>query len=200
MLSVDAALRASAFRFFCLITLLLDPMIFKTTLNVAVLSFAGFFACLTAEAQTPAVSSVLSASVVSLVDGKTVKKLAVDAKPGDVIEYRAIYVNNSKAPVERVLASVPIPEGTTLIVKTASPADASASVDAVTFAPMPLTRTVKLADGTVRTEAVPLSEYRSVRWALASIAPGQQVAVSVNVRVNPIAAPAPLAGSAATKP
>jgi uncharacterized repeat protein (TIGR01451 family) len=175
-------------------------MIFKTTLNFAVLCFAGFLACATAGAQTPAVSSVLTASLVSVVDGKTVKTPAVDAKPGDVIEYRATYANNSKAPIERLLALVPIPEGTTLIEKSISPEAASASVDAVTFAPVPLVRTIKLANGTTRTEAVPLSDYRSVRWALTNIAAGQPVTVSVNVRVNSLPSLAPLAGAPSAKP
>lgn len=175
-------------------------MIFNTKLTSAVLCFAGLVISLNAGAQTPAVSSTLTASVVSLVDGKTVKKPAVDAKPGDVIEYRASYINNGKTQVERVLVSVPIPEGTTMVDKTVFPVVATASVDALTFASMPLIRTIKSADGTSRTEAVPLNEYRAIRWALNGIDAGQQVAVSVNVRVNPIVAPVTPRTSASTKP
>ena len=175
-------------------------MIIVVKLVAVVLCSAGLLISLNADAQTPAVSSTLTASVVSLVNGKTVKKPAVDAKPGDVIEYRAVYINNGKTQVERVLLSVPIPEGTTMVDKTVFPVGATASVDAVTFASMPLMRTIKSADGASRTEDVPLSEYRAIRWALNGISGGQQVAVSVNVRVNPTVAFAIPRTSVSTKP
>lgn len=175
-------------------------MIFNTKLAPVVLCLAGLMAGLNADAQTPAVSSVLTANVVSLVDGKTVKKPAADAKPGDVIEYRAVYSNNGKTQIERVLAVVPIPEGTTIVDKTVFPVGATASLDVVTFAPMPLMRTVKSVDSSVRTEVVPLSEYRAVRWALNGIDAGQQVAVSVSVRVNPTAASVSPRTAVSTKP
>lgn len=175
-------------------------MIFKTTLKFSVVCFAGLVGCANVSAQTPAVSSILTASIVSVVNGNTVKKPAVDAKPGDVIEYSTTYANNSKAPVERMLASIPIPEGTTLLDQTAVPANAAASLDAVTFSAIPLMRTIKSSTGSIRMEPVPLGEYRAVRWALPTMAADQKATVSVNVRVNATAALAAPAASTPVKP
>ena len=175
-------------------------MIFKTKLGCSAFCFAGLLVCLNVSAQTAVVSSVLTASIVSVVDGNTVKKPASDARPGDVIEYSTTYSNNSKAPIERLQASIPIPVGTTLIEKTAFPADITGSVDTVTFRPFPLMRTITSPSGGARIEPVPLSDYRAIRWALPTIPSGQKIAVSVNVRVNPTVQTAVLPTSTTIKP
>lgn len=141
-------------------------------------------------AQASPVSSVLTANVVTVVDGKTLNKPASEAKPGDVIEYSATYANNGKTTIDRLQAVIPVPPGTVLLDKSASPTDAMASVDSTTFMPMPLSRTVKLQNGGVRTEPTPLSDYRALRWTLGAIAPGQQATVALKVRVEaPLATP-----------
>ena len=159
-------------------------MISKKTLNFYALCVTGLITSWNTWAQTAAVTSVLTANTIKAVDGKIVKLSAADAKPGDVIEYTATYANNSKASVERLLASVPIPSGTTLVDKTAVPVDATASIDALNFMKMPLMRSVKAANGSFRSEPIPLEEYRALRWTVATIPAGQQVVVSIHVRVN----------------
>lgn len=131
------------------------------------------------------VNSSLSAQVVSSVDGKPVTKPATDAKPGDVLEYRAVYANNTKSAINGLLATIPVPVGTTFIEGSATPAGPTASVDTVTFAPMPLIRTIKGANGVLRKEPVPLESYRAVRWNAGALAAGQETVVSVRVQVNP---------------
>ena len=163
---------------------LLERMISKKTLNFYALCIIGLITSWDARAQSPAVTSMLTANIIKLVDGKTVKLSAADAKPGDVIKYTATYANNSKASVERLLASVPIPSGTTLVDNTAVPVEATASIDALTFMKMPLMRSVKVASGSFVSEPIPLEEYRALRWTVATIPAGQQVVVSIHVRVN----------------
>lgn len=137
------------------------------------------------------VNSSLSAQVVSVVDGKPVSKPANDAKPGDVLEYRAVYANNTKSAINGLLATIPVPVGTTFIEGSATPAGPTASVDTVTFAPMPLIRTIKGANGMLRKEPVPLESYRAVRWNAGALAAGQETVVSLRVLVNPTLSPQP---------
>lgn len=60
-------------------------------------------------AQTPAVTSSLSAQKVEMLEGKAVLKPATKGKPGDVIEYSGTYRNVSTAGVNKLQATVPVP-------------------------------------------------------------------------------------------
>ena len=150
-----------------------------------------FAACLTglliatgAAAQSPAVTTVLQASRVDLVDGKSVRKPAESGRPGDLLEYAGTYRNVSKAPVEKLAATIPIPTGTTFVASSADPAGAQASTDGVRFAAMPLTRAVRQADGTTRQEPVPLADYRFVRWDLGTLPAAAERVVRLRVRID----------------
>ena len=128
-------------------------------------------------------TSKLSVSTIEAGDEKTPPKPATTAKPGDVLEYSASYSNAGKTSVERVQAVIPIPPGTVLLADSAKPASPQATVDGVSFSATPLKRVVKLADGKSREELVPLSEYRALRWPIGTIAPSQNVVVSLRVKV-----------------
>lgn len=143
-------------------------------------------------AQASPVSSQLVAQRVEMVAGKPVLKAAGDGKPGDVLQYSATYRNTGAAAAAKLLATVPVPPGTTFIAASAEPAQAQASTDGATFAPMPLTRLVKLADGSTRKEPVPLSDYRALRWEIGTLAAGATTAVSLRVSID-----APVVASAA---
>ena len=141
-------------------------------------------------AQSPAVTSNLSAQRVEMVEGKAVLKPAAQSKPGEVIEYSGTYRNVSAAGVNKLQATVPVPPGTTLIADSAQPAQAQASTDSTRFAPMPLMRTVKQPDGKERQEVVPLAEYRALRWEIGSLTAGSSAVVSLRVRIDaPAASP-----------
>lgn len=135
-------------------------------------------------AQSPAVTSSLTAQKVEMVAGKTVLQPAAKGGPGDVIEYSGTYRNVSTAGVSTLQATVPVPPGTTFIADSALPAQAQASTDSIRFAPMPLMRTVKQPDGKERMEAVPLADYRAVRWEIGSLAAGGSTVVSLRVRID----------------
>jgi uncharacterized repeat protein (TIGR01451 family) len=115
---------------------------------------------------------------------------ATEAKPGQVVEYRAAYRNPTQAQVRDVRATLPIPQGTEYVASTARPAPALASLDGRTFEAMPLKRRVKLANGQTVVRDVPLSEYRYLRWSLGAIAAGGTETVSARVRVSPLVAAA----------
>jgi uncharacterized repeat protein (TIGR01451 family) len=144
------------------------------------------------QAQGSAVSSQLLAERVVTVDGKTVLQPAGQGKSGDVIQYSATYRNGGAASADKLLATVPVPTGTTLVAGSVQPAQAQASTDGAVFAPMPLLRQVKQADGSMRQEAVPLAEYRALRWEIGSLPAGRTTVVSLRTRIDspPVAAAA----------
>lgn len=130
------------------------------------------------------VSVNLSAKKVVVADGgKETFSSAQQAKPGDVIQYDAVYKNSGKGAVKNLLATVPIPEGLAFLADSAKPADAQASLDGKNFERIPLMREVTKADGTKEKQAVPFSEYRALRWSISELAPGASVTVSARARV-----------------
>lgn len=154
-----------------------------------------------------AVTSVLTAQRVDMEAGKPVLKPATATKPGDVIAYAGTYRNGGTAAANKLMAVIPVPVGTTLVAGSAEPAQAQASTDGARFAPMPLMRSVKLADGSERREAVPLADYRALRWELGTLAPAASSVVALRVRVDtpetaatPAATAAPAAAGPAAKP
>ena len=138
-------------------------------------------------AQQAQVSSTLQVEKVVVVDAKTVLQPVTTSKPGDVLEYRVTYVNRGASAAQGLTADLPIPAGTTYIAASAEPAGAQASVDGVHFAPMPLMHLVKQADGSERKLAVPLADYRVLRWTLGTLAAGKQEHLQARVQVNPVA-------------
>lgn len=118
--------------------------------------------------------------------GTDVFTAADKAKPGETIEYRARYTNDGSSGVNQLVATLPIPAGMQYQPKTAQPALVTASLDGATFAPVPLKRTVRLADGSEVIREVPPSEYRFLRWTLGSLAGHTTESVRARVRVSPL--------------
>jgi uncharacterized repeat protein (TIGR01451 family) len=139
-----------------------------------------------AVAQSVGVTSALKALKVEEVGNKTLVSPAETAKPGDVVEYRAVYANKGAGAAKQLLATVPIPANTTLILNTAEPDNAQGSIDGANFYVMPVKRSVKQKDGSVKEEAVALSEYRALRWNVGTLDAGKQIGVSLRVRINPV--------------
>jgi len=124
----------------------------------------------------------------TLVEAETVK-------PGDTLEYRAVYKNVSAQPVKQLAATIPLPEGLEYLPNSAQPRKG------VQFAPAsgvygaePLTR--KLPNG--RTENLAYSEYRTVRWSVDQLAPGAEVTVVARAKVETVAPPAAAAKAGGT--
>lgn len=120
-----------------------------------------------------------------VVDGKL--ESADTADPGDIIEYQASYTNNGKAPAQRFSPQLPMPDALVYAGNTAAPSGFLATTDGKNFAPAPLMRSVKNPDGTTKMVAVPLREYRALRWQLGTLAPGETVTVKARARVKTFA-------------
>jgi hypothetical protein len=104
--------------------------------------------------------------------------------PGDLLKYQVIYQNKSKSLLKQLTATLPMPVGVTYVAGSAQPANALASVDGKQFAAMPLKRVVTKSDGAQEEQAIPLSEYRALRWNLGELAGKSKAQVSANTRVN----------------
>ncbi len=116
--------------------------------------------------------------------GKEARIEAREAKPGEVLEYRAIYRNTGKQVVRQVQAVLPIPAGAfSYVAASARPARVYASVDGKQFDAVPLMRTVTLPDGRREARPVPLAEYRFLRWELSNMQPGAEAVVSARMRL-----------------
>lgn len=130
-----------------------------------------------------------AAKIARGVDGKEIAQPATTAKPGEVIEYRAVYSNKGKGKLTNVEATLPVPSGLEYSANTAVPAPVYASVDGTLFAPAPLKRKVRQADGREVDQEIPASEYRSLRWKLGDISAGENAAVSARMRLSPTITP-----------
>jgi uncharacterized repeat protein (TIGR01451 family) len=139
------------------------------------------------EPAKPATGSVaveLTAQRVTKAQGKEVLVAADQAKPGELIEYRALYRNDGANEAKGLMATLPIPRGTQYVAGSATPRGVEASLDGRTFAPVPLTRSVKTADGRTVVQEVPVSEYRTLRWPLGVLPTKQSRTVAARVRVE----------------
>jgi uncharacterized repeat protein (TIGR01451 family) len=126
----------------------------------------------------------LEAHKVVLAEGKEQLVAAAEAKPGDVLEYRATYRNISAKALRAVMATLPVPSsGVEYLPNTAAPAGVEASIDGAQFAPAPLKRVVMTPDGRPQQQLVPASEYRFLRWPLGDLPAGASKTVSARVRV-----------------
>lgn len=116
-------------------------------------------------------------------DGNEVLQLAERAMPGEVIQYDAIYKNQSANGVRNLEPTLPIPRGLEYIPDSAKPAPAKASLDGKNFAPLPLKRQVTLPTGETVEQAVPPSEIRALRWELGDLDAGAAALISARARL-----------------
>ena len=130
---------------------------------------------------------------VVVTDGRERLETADNVKPGDVIEYVATYRNTGSATLTGLVATVPVPSLTEYLPGSAKPAAALASLDGVKYAPVPLMRKVRLADGKEMDQPVALRDYRALRWNAGDLGAQKSVSYSVRVKVledAPASAPA----------
>jgi uncharacterized repeat protein (TIGR01451 family) len=128
----------------------------------------------------------LTANRITKSQGKEVLAAADEAKPGELIEYRALYRNDGAGEAKGLMATLPIPRGTHYVPGSAVPRRVEASLDGRTFAPVPLKRTVKTPDGRTVVQEVPVAEYRALRWPLGALPSHEQRTVTARVRVEAI--------------
>ena len=157
-------------------------------LALSLLTIAPVTYVVAAPAATSSVAAAISAQlqafkVVPQKDGADKLAAADVAKPGDVIEYQATYSNQGKRAATNLNATLPIPSALAYVPNSASPAGFLASTDAQNFAPAPLKRAAKDANGKTIMVMVPFSEYRALRWNVKQLAPGADFKVSARASV-----------------
>jgi hypothetical protein len=155
-------------------------------MRLFVLLLAGIAALLSQQtfAAEPLSATLQAHKVIRAADGKEQFAAASEAKPGDVLEYRATYKNVSTKPLHAVMATLPVPAaGVEYLMNSAVPAGAEASINGAQFAPAPLKRLVQQSDGKPQQQLVPAAEYRFLRWPLGDLPAGASKTVSARVRV-----------------
>lgn len=143
---------------------------------------------LSASAAAEGVTSRLDAVRVTMTEGGERFAPAKRAKPGETVEYRLTYRNDTDGPVTGFVALGPVPEGTAFVPGSAS-ADRDAVLEAsapgVAWATPPLVREVRRADGTTDRVTVDPSEYDAVRWRLTAAMPaGAELGARYRVAVE----------------
>ena len=123
-------------------------------------------------------------SVVKQADGAETLQPAQTVKPGDVLQYSTVYTNPTPRAVSRLVTNLPIPAGTEWVATGTVPSTVLASLDGKVFAPVPLMRKTRRADGQWVDVPVPLGEYRSLRWPEQQLAAGASFTTTARVRVN----------------
>jgi uncharacterized repeat protein (TIGR01451 family) len=135
--------------------------------------------------------------VVKAADGKEQLLDASSVKPGDVLEYRVTYTNNTGKAVTGLVADLPIPEGLEYVPRSAKPGAelVKAAVKDGEYAAEPLMRKGKAN----KAEPVPYADYRALRWTLGQLPAGGVAAVSARAKVEVVVPPAPKTSSSASQ-
>ena len=160
--------------------------------TLAAIGTFGFTAATSALAKDDVTVKLTASKVAATKDGKERFVAADTARPGEVIQYEAVYRNETQREIRGLEATVPIPGGLELLPESFQPVTAFASVNGADFAAMPLMKPV--ADAVGKTVPVPLGEYRALRWAIPQLAPGATAIVKLRARVltnQPTKAPNP---------
>lgn len=129
---------------------------------------------------------VVSELRVLLVQGGNALKEAKEARPGDTLEYALSYRNTGAGVAKDMQATLPIPAGTHFTGTFAGANALLASTDGRTFEAHPIMRKVKQHNGQWLEAAVPLSQYRALRWPARELAAGEQWRPSARVQVTRI--------------
>lgn len=136
-----------------------------------------------AQSATEPLKAVMAAQKIVLHDGVETKQPATSVKPGDLVEYTVEYRNESSHALRNVQGMLPIPNAMVYVSGSANPKGALASTDGKNFAPMPLKKKEKQANGSEMDVPVPLKAYRALRWDLGEIAPNSSKTVRARVQV-----------------
>ncbi len=128
--------------------------------------------------------------VVVMENGKKVIKRvpAKEAKPGDTVIFQLHYHNDGDQPAINAALVDPVPLETMYIKDSAFGPGSTITFSAdggKTYAtPEKLVRTVKKADGTVKTTVIPPRFYTHIRWLIKKIPPGKGGVCSFQVELK----------------
>jgi len=116
-------------------------------------------------------------------DGRTVLEKAERAHPGDIIEYQLTYKNSGRTTIRSLTPVLPIPEGMVFIPDTTNAIRLVASLDGKSYSEVPIKREVKDDDGNVELVAVPLEEYRFLKWFIVELKSEKDVLLKARMQV-----------------
>lgn len=135
--------------------------------------------------KNPVIIKLEQFKVVKNADGREVLSDAKTVKPGEVIEYRASYTNQDQQPVQGLQATLPIPSSMHYLPKSAKPAGTmvQAATAAGNYGSEPLMQQANV-NGVRKTEPVPYSQYRSLRWDVGTLDAGKTYVVSARAQVE----------------
>lgn len=132
---------------------------------------------------SPVSARLVQKLITTATDGKELLTDVSQVKPGDKLQYELTYSNAGTSGVKGLLATLPIPVGTTYQPDTAVPPPATVSADGAQFSKPPLKRQVE-RNGKVVEETVPPQEYKALRWSIGDLAANGSVTVKARVEVN----------------
>jgi uncharacterized repeat protein (TIGR01451 family) len=137
-------------------------------------------------AQANVQSELVAEKVARSATGDLARSPATSAKPGELVVYTARYRNVGKDAARALVLTVPVPPGMDYQGAQAAekPVPTLASLDGKTYAPIPLTRKVRDAQGREMVQQVPLAEYRFLRWNVPQLAAGASVSVQLTAKVS----------------
>lgn len=119
----------------------------------------------------------LKAFAVEDVPGGKPKLTAVEVvKPGQLIEYQAVFTNVSDKALNGVAPEIPVPTGMTLVLESIDPEEYTLSTNGTLFVKGPL------LDATGK--PLGAEHVRSVRWAPAKLEAGSAITTRLRARVN----------------
>lgn len=130
--------------------------------------------------------SLEARKVVKQSDGQEKLLPADRAFPGEVVQYDALYFNQSPKPLQNVSPTLPIPNGMVFVPQSAKPSPAEASLDGRKFEPIPIKRKVTLPNGDVTEQEVSPTQYRALRWHLGDMAAGAKTTVTARTKLVPV--------------
>jgi uncharacterized repeat protein (TIGR01451 family) len=134
-------------------------------------------------AKNDVVVTLKAQKVMRAPDGSEVLQVADRAMPGEVIQYDAVYKNQSGTGVRNLVPTLPIPRGLEYIPDSAKPAPAKASLDGKVFEALPLKRKVTLPNGETVEQPVPFSEIRALRWEIGDLEAGAAAQITARARL-----------------
>jgi uncharacterized repeat protein (TIGR01451 family) len=154
---------------------------FLAVAMVVVLSTTGLLV-----AQTNDLVSELSVfKVTKDAKGKETFEDTSNVKPGDVIEYRLVYTNKRTDVIQNLKPVLPVPQGTTYLDNTAAPKLSAVMLEnGGAMVAFPPTKKVKNAKGKEVVQPVPVSEFKSLQWTVARLAPGASVTLKARMSIN----------------
>lgn len=158
----------------------------RSTLRAACLAAALAALGCAAWAQPNVQSQLVAEKLVAGPAGQVTRAAADSVKPGDLVAYTATYRNTGKDAARSLILTVPVPAGMEYQGRQPQEklAPALASLDGSSYAPIPLTRKVKNAQGQEVVQQVPVAEYRFLRWNVPQLAAGANVSVQLTAKVS----------------